>query len=143
MSWHLKNWAALYKGTPSEWAIEPAIASLGRPYRWQHPLWGLSLFPDFVLHADRVVIEIDDERHFTAAGLIKDKARTAKLEQAGWAVVRCTNQDAVADPYGCVDRMMAAAGLTYRTRAPSPEPHESSESPSGPTVPGKRARRSR
>ena len=141
MSFMLKNWAGLYGGTPSEWAIEPAIASLGRPYRWQHPLWALSVFPDFVLHADQLVIEVDDERHFTKRGLEKDKARTAKLEQAGWRVVRCTNAEAQSDPWGTVDRLMEEAGLSYRTRRPSPEPQESPVSPSGRSPRGKRAPR--
>jgi very-short-patch-repair endonuclease len=122
MSWMLRNWSALSKGTPAEWAIEPAVASLGRPYRWQHPLWGLSLFPDFALIQDKVVLEIDDQRHFTTRGKAKDVERTAKLVKAGWRVVRCTNEEALSDPYGAVDRMCEEAGLSYRTRAPSPEP---------------------
>lgn len=38
----LRRWAALYADpTPAEQAIEPAIASMGVPYRFQHPLWAL------------------------------------------------------------------------------------------------------
>lgn len=113
MSFMLKNWAGLYNGTEAEWAIEAAIASLGRPYRWQHPLWALAVFPDFVLHADRVVIEVDDDGHHTAEGIEKDKARTAKLKLAGWRVVRCTNEEAIRDPYGTVNRLMTELGLPY------------------------------
>lgn len=118
MSWqdrHLKNWAKLYSGTEAELALEPAVASLGVPYRFQHPVWALGLFPDFVLLRDRLVIEVDDRSHRTASKKKADAERTARLEKAGWRVVRCTNEEALAAPYPTVDRMMAEAGLPYRT----------------------------
>jgi very-short-patch-repair endonuclease len=110
----LARWAKLYKGTPAEHAIEPAVASLGVPYRFQHPLWNVRLFPDFCLPTLGVVIEVDDSGHFTKAGRAKDVERTAKLNQAGYRVVRCTNEQAVADPYGTVNQMMASLGFTLR-----------------------------
>lgn len=117
MSWgdrHLKNWAKLYNGTPAELAIEPAIASLGVRYRFQHPLWALGLFPDFVLPDDRLVIEVDDRSHRQTKKRKADAERTAKLERAGWKVVRCTNEEALTDPLGTVNRLMTEAGLPYR-----------------------------
>jgi very-short-patch-repair endonuclease len=116
----MKRWAALYKGTEAEHALEPAVASLGRPYRFQHPLWHLGLFPDFCLIADRTIIEVDDPSHHTKAGRLKDIERTRKLSKYGWRVVRCTNEEAVNDPYGTVNRLMEAAGLSYRASPPRP-----------------------
>lgn len=114
-----ERWAKLYSNpTPAEVAVEPAIASLGVPYRFQHPLWGLRLFPDFVLLQQKLVIEIDDPGHATRAGRAKDALRTKKLAAAGWRVVRCTNAEAIDDPYGAVDAMMEEAGLGLRTRRP-------------------------
>lgn len=110
----LGKWAKLYGGTPSELMLEPAVASLGVPYRFQHPLWVLGLFPDFVLLEQRVVIEVDDPSH--ARKRKADALRTAKLNKAGWRVVRCTNAEAEADPYGAVDRMMASLNLPHRTK---------------------------
>lgn len=111
----LSYWAKLYGGTEAEHAIEPAIASLGIPYRFQHPVWALGVFPDFVLLKDRVVIEVDDPGHSTKRKRDADAARTAKLSGAGWRVVRCTNADAIKDPYNTVDRMMRDLGLPHRT----------------------------
>ena len=115
----LARWAKLYsQQTPAEAALEPALASLGVPYRFQHPLWALGFFPDFVLPGDRLVIEVDDESHRTKSKRRADAERTAKMERAGWRVVRCENDEALSDPYATVDRMMAAAGLPHRTKEP-------------------------
>lgn len=112
----LTRWAKLYsQQTPAERAIEPAIARLGIPYRFQHPVWSVGVFPDYVLLDDRVVIEVDDPSHNTKAKKAADKARTAKLEKAGWRVVRCTNEEALTDPYATVNRMMAELKLPHRT----------------------------
>lgn len=113
----LSRWAKLYsQQTPAEAAIEPALASLGVPYRFQHPLWALGVFPDYVLLDDRVVIEVDDPSHNTKRKREADEARTAKLQKAGWRVVRCTNAEALAAPYQAVDRMMALLELPHRTK---------------------------
>lgn len=112
----LLRWAKLYSSpTDAETALEPAIASLGIPYRFQHPLWGLSVFPDFVLLNDRVVIEVDDASHSTSAKRKADIERTAKLNKHKWTVVRCSNAEAIADPYGTVDKLMTLLELPYRT----------------------------
>lgn len=113
----LKRWAKLYsQPTDAERAIEPAIASLGVPYRFNHPLWALAVFPDFILIRNKLVIEVDDPSHARPAKRKADAERTKKLNGAGWQVVRCTNDEALADPYGTVDRLMALAGLDLRTR---------------------------
>lgn len=113
----LSRWAKLYsQQTPAEAALEPAIAALGVPYRFQHPLWALGLFPDFVLPAERLVIEVDDPSHRTAKKRAADGLRTEKLVKAGWSVVRCSNEEALQAPHDTVNRMMAEAGLPYRTK---------------------------
>jgi len=112
----LMRWAKLYsKPTEAETALEPAIASLGTPYRFQHPLWGLSLFPDFVLLVPRVIIEVDDSSHSTTVKKRADKERTEKLVRYNWRVIRCTNNQAITDPYGTIDSLMEEAELPYRT----------------------------
>jgi len=116
MSLLLSRWAKLYsRQTPAEAALEPAVASLGVPYRFQHPLWALGVFPDFVLLHDRVVIEVDDPSHNTKRKRDADAARTAKLVKAGWRVVRCTNAEALANPRGTINRLMSEVGLPHRT----------------------------
>lgn len=102
----LSRWAKLYKLTPAERSLEPAVAALGTRYRVQHPLWDLHLFPDFVLLDHRVVIEVDDTSHYERKKARADQARTLKLNAAGWKVWRCTNLDALDNPYGTVARMV-------------------------------------
>jgi very-short-patch-repair endonuclease len=106
----LSKWAKLYSNmTPAERNLEPAIAKLGVRYRCQHPLWALRVFPDFALPDQRVVIEVDDPSHTTKSARLKDAERTLKIERAGWKVVRCTNDDALSDPIGTVNRLMTEA----------------------------------
>jgi very-short-patch-repair endonuclease len=103
----LSRWARLYANpTDAERALEPAVAALGIPYRFQHPLWGLRVFPDFVLPRHKIVIEVDDPGHNRSAQRKKDAERTEKLNRAGWRVARCTNEEAEEDPHGAVRRML-------------------------------------
>lgn len=119
------HWMGLYQGkdkmggTPAERALEPAVAALGVPYRFQHPLFlfpepsgpALRFFPDFLLLNQRVVIEVDDDGHFTPAGKKKDATRTDALTAAGYRVVRCTNREALRYPFATVNKLMAQLGL--------------------------------
>lgn len=107
------RWGKLYRGTPAELAIEPAIAALGVPYRTQFPgyLFGFRYFLDFFLPTLGLVIEIDDDSHRRADKMLADEDRTQDLEARGWRVVRCTNEEALEDPRGAVRRMLSEAGM--------------------------------
>lgn len=111
----LRFWRKLYPGTPAEHALDPAVAALGVPYRFQHPTFieapGLNFFADFALLRERVIIEVDDDSHSERAKRIADAKRTRRLEQAGWRVVRCTNEEALRWPYATVNRLMLQLGL--------------------------------
>lgn len=108
----------LYAGTAPEHALEPAIASLGIPYRWQMPVG--KYFLDFALPTLKVSIEVDGESHKRKDQITQDKQKTAYLEARGWRVVRCTNDEAVNDPYGTVNRLCQEAGVVWKSRgAPS------------------------
>jgi very-short-patch-repair endonuclease len=110
----LTRWSGLYTNqTKAEKAIEPAVASLGVRYRTQHPLWGLRLFPDFVLLDHKLVLEIDDTSHNTKAKKKADLLRTEKLNKAGWIVVRCTNDEALSDPRAALRKMLVEAKLEH------------------------------
>lgn len=110
------RWGKLYKGTPAELAIEPAVARLGLVYRTQFPgyLYGFRVFPDFFLPQLGLVIEIDDPSHTRAAKILEDQERTELLESFGWRVVRTTNEKATTDPEGAVMACLAEAGVTQR-----------------------------
>lgn len=115
----LSRWYRLYTNqTAAESALEPAVAALGRPYRFNHILLSVRAFPDFALVHDRVVIEVDGASHYRKGAAEKDKERDERLAAAGWRTLRCRNEEALSDPYGTVDRLMREAGLPWRTRKP-------------------------
>ncbi len=117
MSLFLTRWAKLYSNpTPAELALEPAVAALGVRYRFQHPIWALKVFPDFVLPDFRVVIEVDDPGHRRTVQRRKDAERTARLTRAGWRVVRCTNEEALEAPHETLDRILAPLQLSLPTK---------------------------
>lgn len=108
----LSNWVKLYTGqTPSELALEPSIAKLGRPYRAQHPIFPAHAIADFALLEDKIIIEVDGRSHSSKAAQADDAVRTAAIEKFGWTVVRCKNEDAVRDPAGTVARCLLDAGI--------------------------------
>ena len=108
MSVLLSRWSRLYRGTPSELALEPHLARMGEVYRFQHPEWRLGVILDFAFPEHRLALEVDGSEHFTKAGKAKDEERTKKLEALGWRVVRCSNDEAVNDPETVVLRVRAA-----------------------------------
>lgn len=89
----LSYWSKLYTDqTVSEQAMEPMLAALGRRYRAQHPFWGIGMFADFALLDDKIVLEIDGDSHDRPAQKEKDLVHAIKLHQAGWRVVRVSNE---------------------------------------------------
>lgn len=108
----LKWWAGAYSNpTEAEAALEPAVAALGLPYRFQHPIWALRYRLDFALPTLKLAIEVDDPSHTAKAKRAKDKERTKRLLAKGWRVVRCTNKEALTDPRGAVERMLRSANI--------------------------------
>jgi very-short-patch-repair endonuclease len=113
----LAYWAKLYSNqTPAEKALEPAIAALGVPYRFQHPVWAFGIFPDYVLLDERVVIEVDDPSHSQKRKKVADEERTRKLNAAGWRVVRCSNAEALANPEAALARMLQSLDPPLRCK---------------------------
>jgi very-short-patch-repair endonuclease len=112
-------WKGLYPLTDAEKAIEPAVASLGLPYRSQFPCFlfqGMGKwFPDFLLPTIGVVLEVDDDSHLDPEKQKADAQRTSALEKLGYVVVRCSNDEAESDPYGTVDRLIRKPGLLRRS----------------------------
>lgn len=113
------RWGKLYRdSTPAELAMEVAIAELGVPYRNQFPgyLYGFRYFPDFLLPTLKLIIEVDDDSHFTKAKKETDATRTEELNSMGWIVVRCTNSQALGDARGVLREMLNSAGIQYPIR---------------------------
>ena len=105
----LKYWAWGYNNpTESELALEPAVAKLGKRYRFQHPFFKFHHLADFVLLDDKIVIEVDGASHNTPEQKIKDLKHTAELEALGYKVVRCKNEEAKSRPTETVAKLMAS-----------------------------------
>ena len=48
---------------------------------------------DFYCHAARLVIELDGSQHYEETGILRDRIRTARIENRGITVVRIPNSD--------------------------------------------------
>ena len=66
---------------------------------------------DFVVHEHRLVIEVDGEHHFTPSGVMKDAARDAWLNDAGYLVIRMNTGELDRSFDGCVVEILHALGL--------------------------------
>ena len=66
---------------------------LGVHFRRQHPIFGY--IPDFVCISQKLVIEIDGGYHLEGEQPEKDAERTAYLNQAGFIVLRFTNDELI------------------------------------------------
>lgn len=113
----LKYWAAaLSNPTDGEAALEPHIAALGVRYRCQHPLWGVKAYRlDFALLDEKIAIEVDDPSHTQKRKRAADKMRTARLNKAGWKVLRTTNEAVLADPAKALADCFKSAGINPST----------------------------
>ncbi len=102
-------WTGLYPGTPAERALEPYIASLGHPYRTQFPyfIWGLKMFPDFVMPTVGIVLEVDDPSHEETEKQKADAVKASTLEDLGWRVLRCSNWEAFNAPSVVIGRIQS------------------------------------
>jgi very-short-patch-repair endonuclease len=64
---------------------------------------------DFVCHSARLVVELDGETHDFELRQRSERTRDAWLESQGYAVLRFTNQDVMANLSGVVEAIRAAA----------------------------------
>lgn len=106
------RWGKLYEGTPAEKSLEDAVAALGIPYRTQFPgyKFGCRFYPDFYLPTIKLIIEVDDKSH--EKKMLEDEERTRTMHAVwGVRVVRCTNAEALTEPYEAVERMLKSVGL--------------------------------
>ena len=76
---------------------------------------------DFVVHEQRLVIEVDGEHHFTASGLSRDRVRDDWLATQGYKVLRFNTGELEASFSGCVEEIMRELGLMLDTPAPQEE----------------------
>lgn len=88
---------------------------LGVKFRRQHPF--LKYVLDFVCLERRLVIEIDGSQHLETRE--QDVARTAKLKQAGYVVLRFWNDEVLNETDAVVEKVLEVLG-TPSPPQPSP-----------------------
>lgn len=82
---------------------------MGLSFRRQMPIAGYIV--DFACPAHRLVVEVDGSHHGEDCLAEADAARTDKLRQLGWTVLRFWNDDVLRDINGVCDHIVIAAGL--------------------------------
>lgn len=109
----LEKWQRLYnKPTRAEQMLEPYVAKLGVPYRFQHPIYHYIL--DFGLIQQKIAIECDGLEHKRKDREIRDAERTAWLKKHGWRVVRIDDQDIFNNPAAALNRALEPFGLSVK-----------------------------
>lgn len=91
----------------AEVAAEHIISGLGVRYRYQYPFPKHKAIVDFLLPDFSLVVEIDDPGHNRKAQREKDALRQAKLEAAGFTVMRFTNAQVLGTPDSVFDALAA------------------------------------
>lgn len=100
------NWDRLYQNpTAAELALEPEVAKLGIPYRFQHRVWNYIL--DFAVMPWKLAIEVDGASHRRKAQIEKDAQKTEWLAKRGWRTVRILNEDVFKDPAAALAAALA------------------------------------
>lgn len=92
--------------TDAEWAIWRVLRQRPLGYKWrrQHPVCGY--IADLACPEAKLIVELDGAQHIEEARY--DAIRTAKLEAAGWRVMRFWNYEALTETEGVCEAIIAA-----------------------------------
>lgn len=91
---------------------------MGAHFRRQHPVFGY--IPDFICISHRLIIEVDGGYHFEGEQPEKDEERTLQLNQAGYVVLRFTNEEVLCNTDVVLEEI--ADALEYQQSNQSPLP---------------------
>ena len=91
---------------------------MGVHFRRQHPVFGY--IPDFICISHRLIIEVDGGYHFEGEQPEKDEERTLQLNQAGYVVLRFTNEEVLCNTDVVLEEI--ADALEYQQSNQSPLP---------------------
>jgi very-short-patch-repair endonuclease len=98
--------------TPAElklWNELRAHRLMGLGFRRQFPIAGYIV--DFACPEKKLVVEVDGSQHARGDAVVGDAARTLRLEQDGWTVLRFWNDDIIRDIDNVCQHIVIAAGL--------------------------------
>jgi very-short-patch-repair endonuclease len=82
---------------------------MGLGFRRQFPIAGYIV--DFACPQKKLVVEVDGSQHGDAGLAVADMARTTRLEQDGWTILRFWNDDVIRDIDNVCQHIVIAAGL--------------------------------
>ncbi|MER8805070.1 endonuclease domain-containing protein [Mesorhizobium sp. M0954] len=82
---------------------------MGLGFRRQFPIAGYIV--DFACPDKKLIVEVDGSQHTEADAVARDEARTVRLEQDGWTVLRFWNDDIIRDIDNVCQHIVIAAGL--------------------------------
>ena len=82
---------------------------MGLGFRRQFPIAGYIV--DFACSEKRIIVELDGSQHGEAETAMNDAARTRRLEQDGWTLIRFWNDDVLRDIDGASNHIVTIAGL--------------------------------
>ncbi|WP_292607487.1 endonuclease domain-containing protein [Mesorhizobium sp.] len=82
---------------------------MGLGFRRQFPIAGYIV--DFACPEKKLVVEADGCHHTETDAVASDQARTVRLEQDGWIVLRFWNDDIIRDIDNVCQHIVIAAGL--------------------------------
>lgn len=106
--------------TEAESVLWPFLSGdkMGAHFRRQHPVFGY--IPDFICISHRLIIEVDGGYHFEGEQPEKDEERTLQLNQAGYVVLRFTNEEVLCNTDVVLEEI--ADALEYQQSNQSPLP---------------------
>ncbi|MBZ9854213.1 DUF559 domain-containing protein [Mesorhizobium sp. CA13] len=94
---------------PKLWNELRAHRLMGLGFRRQFPIAGYIV--DFACPEKKLIAEVDGSQHGDAGRANADEARTKRLEQDGWIVLRFWNDDVIRDIDNVCQHIVIAAGL--------------------------------
>lgn len=91
---------------------------MGAHFRRQHPVFGY--IPDFICISHRLIIEVDGGYHFEGEQPEKDEERTLQLNQAGYVVLRFTNEEVLCNTDVVLEEIADALEDQQSNQSPLP-----------------------
>jgi very-short-patch-repair endonuclease len=93
------------------WGCLRAHRLMGLGFRRQVPVAGFIL--DFACPDHKLIVEVDGSQHGNDTDLAYDAARTRRLEQDGWTVLRFWNDDVLRDIDNVCQHIVIVAGKEW------------------------------
>jgi very-short-patch-repair endonuclease len=91
---------------------------MGLGFRRQVPIAGYIVIVDFACSEKRLIVELDGSQHAEAERAVADSARSKRLEQDGWTILRFWNDDVLRDIDNVCQHIVIVAGVAQPMPVP-------------------------